>query len=445
MTHNQRSEPNLSRREREVAALVAEGLTNRQIGERLFISERTVDGHLEHVREKLAVNSRAQIAAWYVNRSRVEPASGDAPPAIQPRSLVTRPIVAIALLANLILATVAVGLWLARPTGPVITTVAGSTRGNLSLEGGFSGDTGQATGAQLSRPSDVALMGSTMYIADTDNARIRMIDAQGNITTLAGGGNQPFADGDNATSADIGPPIAVAAGPDGLPYFSNGGLLARINANRTLTSIPTGQITSVGGLCFAPDGSLYIADYFGDRVWVRRPNGVISVYAGTGDHGFWGDNSSALAAHLSYPAHIALDKGENLYIADEGNNRIRRVDKSTGVITTVAGSSDTYGYSGDGGPAVNARLSLPSGVAVADDGDVYIADTGNNRVRKVDAKTHVITTVAGFGPAGFGGDGAPAARAELYGPVALALTSTGNLYVVDLGNHRIREIVGIAA
>jgi DNA-binding CsgD family transcriptional regulator/sugar lactone lactonase YvrE len=445
MTLNQRSEPNLSRREREVAALVAEGLTNRQIGERLFISERTVDGHLEHVREKLAVNTRAQIAAWYVNQSRAELASVDAPPARQPRSLATRPFVAIALLANLIVATVAVGLWLVRPTGPVITTVAGSTRGDLILEGGFSGDSGQATGAQLSRPSDVGLFGTTIYIADTDNGRIRMVDAQGRISTLAGGGNQPFSDGDNATSADIGPPVAVAAGPDGLTYFSNGSLLARINANLTLTSIPTGQISSVGGLCFAPDGSLYIADYYGDRVWVMRPNREISVYAGTGEHGFWGDNSSALAAHLSYPDHIAVDKDGNLYIADEGNNRIRRVDKSTGVISTVAGSSDTYGYSGDGGPAIHARLSLPSGVAVADNGDVYIADTGNNRVRKVDAKTHVITTVAGVGSPGFSGDGSPATQAALYGPVALALTSTGNLYVVDLGNHRIREIAGIAA
>jgi adhesin/invasin len=201
----------------------------------------------------------------------------------------------------------------------------------------------------------------------------------------------------------------------------------------------------VGALCFAPDGSLYVADYRGDRVWLMRPSGELTVYAGTGEHGYWGDNSSALTAHLSYPNRLALDNAGNLYIADEGNNRIRRVDKLTGVITTVAGSSGTYGFSGDGGPAVDARLSLPEGVAVARNGDVYIADTGNNRVRKVDAKTHVITTVAGVGAAGFAGDGGPAEKAELYGPVALALTSSGDLYVVDVGNQRIRVIAGLAA
>ena len=445
MTLNQRLQPALSRREREVAALVAEGLTNKEIGARLFISERTVDGHLEHVREKLGVNSRAQIAAWFANQSRAE-ATPKVPVATEQRKpFPARPVIAVTALATLILATVAIGAWLLKPAQPIITTVAGSTVGSPDLEGGYSGDSGQATAAQLSRPSDVAVFGGSIYIADTDNLRIRMINSKGNIITLAGGGNMPPVDGINATSADIGAPLAVAADAGGRAYFSNGDLVARINANLTLTPIPTAHISSVGGLCFAPDGSLYIADYYGDRVWLLRQNGELSVYAGTGDHGYWGDNSSALTAHLSYPNRLALDKGGNLYIADEGNNRIRRVDKSTGVITTVAGSSDTYGYSGDGGPAVGARLSLPEGVAVAPNGDIYIADTGNNRVRKVDAKTHVITTVVGVGAAGFAGDGAPATQAELDGPVALALSPAGNLYVVDVGNHRVREIAGLAA
>lgn len=445
MTLNQRSQSTISRREREVAALVAEGLTNKEIGARLFISERTVDGHLEHVREKLGVNSRAQIAAWFANQSRA-----DAPPevavATERRKLFpARSVIAVTALASLILATAAIGAWLLKPAHPIITTVAGSTVGSPNLEGGLSGDTGQATAAQLSRPSDVALFGRYIFIADTDNLRIRLINEKGNIITLAGGGNMPPVDGINATSADIGAPLAVAVDPGGRAYFSNGGLLVRINANVRLTLIPTGRISSIGGLCFAPDGSLYIADYYGNRVWLLQPNGGLSVYAGTGDHGYLGNNSSALTAHLSYPNRLALDKMGNLYIADEGNNRIRRVDRSTGVITTVAGSSDTYGYSGDGGPAIAARLSLPEGVAVAPNGDIYIADTGNNRVRKVDAKTHVITTVVGVGTAGFAGDGAPATQAELDGPVALALSPRGDLYVVDVGNHRVREIAGLAA
>jgi trimeric autotransporter adhesin len=217
----------------------------------------------------------------------------------------------------------------------------------------------------------------------------------------------------------------------------------RINSNLTLHMIPSDPIAS-GGLCFAPDGSLYIADYYGDKVWLMRPNGAISVYAGTGEHGFSGDSGSALDARLSYPNRLALDKSGNLYIADEGNNRIRRVDHQSSVITTVAGSSDTYGYSGDGGPAVDAKLSLPEGLAVAGNGDIYIADTGNNRVRRVDARTHYISTVAGGPESGFAGDGGPATNATLYGPVALALTTSGDLYIVDLGNHRVRVIRDIA-
>jgi DNA-binding CsgD family transcriptional regulator/sugar lactone lactonase YvrE len=444
------SQPSLSRREREVVALVVEGLTNKEIAARLFISERTVDGHLEHVREKLGFNNRAQIAAWFVNQSRAE-ASVEVAPTGRRRSLPGRHVIAVIAVVTVVLATVAIGAWLLKPAEPIITTVAGSTTGSLSVEGGYSGDSGQATAAQLSRPSDVALSGDSIYIADTDNMRIRMVNAKGNIITLAGGGTKTLVDGANATSADIGNPQAVAIGPNGLAYFSNGDLLVRINANLTngvagltLTTIPTGQLSSVGALCFAPDGSLYIADYHGDRVWLMRPTGELSVYAGTGDHGYWGDNSSALTAHLSYPNRLALDSAGNLYIADEGNNRIRRVDKLTGVITTVAGSSDTYGFSGDGGPAMNARLNLPEGVAVARNGDVYIADTGNNRVRKVDAKTHVITTVAGVGAAGFAGDGGPAEKAEFDGPVALALTASGDLYVVDVGNHRVRVIWSLA-
>jgi adhesin/invasin len=139
-----------------------------------------------------------------------------------------------------------------------------------------------------------------------------------------------------------------------------------------------------------------------------------------------------------------LDSIGNLYIADTGNNRIRRVDVASRVITTVAGSSDMYGYGGDGGPAGRAQLSLPFGVAVASNGDLYIADTGNNRVRRVDARTHVMTTVAGTGRAGFAGDGAPAVAANLYGPSAVAVDSSGDLYIVESGNHCVRMIRGVA-
>ena len=437
--------PPLSRREREVAALVADGLTNREIGARLFISERTVDGHLEHIREKLAVNSRAQVAAWFV--SQAQPGAASPAPQLQVRpSERARTAIATAALVILLLATGAIALWLSAPNGPIITTVAGSTAASAALEGGYCCDDGPAKDARLSRPSDVAFAGGYLYIADSGNGRIRRVNAQGKIVTLTGGGPTPIDEGVNAYSAAIGSPVAVAVGPDGLTYFSTDGTVGRINGDSTLHLVPSDPISStgLGGMCFAPDGSLYIADYNGDRVWLRRPDGSLSVYVGTGDHGFSGEGSSALAAHLSYPNRLALDSNGNLFIADEGNNRIRRVDHQTNAITTVAGSSDTYGYSGDGGPATAARLSLPDGVAVAGNGDIYIADTGNNRVRRVDAQTNIITTVAGTGASGFSGDGGAAAQATLDGPVALALTPAGDLYIVDLGNHRIRLIKGVA-
>src|SRR5690242_10074062 len=135
------SQPSLSRREREVAALVVEGLTNKEIAARLFISERTVDGHLEHVREKLGVTSRAQIAAWFVNQSRAG-ASPEVTPARHRRSLPWRGVIAVGTAATLLLAAVAIGAWLLKPSEPIITTIAGSTTASLSVEGGYSGDTG---------------------------------------------------------------------------------------------------------------------------------------------------------------------------------------------------------------------------------------------------------------------------------------------------------------
>src|SRR5690242_6881375 len=130
------SQPLLSRREREVAALVVEGLTNKEIAARLFISERTVDGHLEHIREKLGVNNRAQIAAWFVNQSRAA-ASPDVPPAGSRRSVPGRRAITVVAVATLLLATVAIGAWLLKPAEPIIRTVAGSTTGSLSVEGGY--------------------------------------------------------------------------------------------------------------------------------------------------------------------------------------------------------------------------------------------------------------------------------------------------------------------
>lgn len=441
-------QPALSRREREVAALVAEGLTNRQIAGRLFISERTADGHLEHIREKLGMTSRAQIAAWFVAQSQAGTAIVAAPAVRRRRPDPVRIALAVATLAVVLLvAFVTVPRLLTPPalTGPVITTVAGSPQVPNGFRGGYSGDFGRATSAQLSTPEQVAL-GPTgfLYIADTGNQVIRQVDGQSIIRTLAGGGTSPIVDGGYGPTTGIGSVVSLAFSPDHVLYFANGRLIVRVDADYSLHKVPLGQIATPGGICFAPDGTLYIADTYEDQIWRRTADGRLSLFAGTGDHGFAGDLGAATGAQLRYPTSLALDAGGNLFFADTGNNRIRRVDAKSGVITTVAGSSDIYGYDGDGGHANRAHLSLPFGLALASNGDLYIADTGNNRVRRVDARTHVITTVAGTGRADFAGEGTPALGADLYGPFGVAVDGEGNLYVVDKGDHRVRMIRGVA-
>lgn len=435
--------PELSRREREVAALVAEGLTNREIGQRLFVSERTVDAHLEHVREKLALNNRTQVAAWFVAQSQAAVETISAP---RPRARwVTSHRLAVTLATIVVLLLGGLVLWTRQPTpaalsGPIITTVAGSRGGN-SVLGGDTGDHGLATSALLSSPWGIAVgPNGYLYIADSNRQVIRRVEPDGIITTIAGGGSTPLVDGDDALTTDIGNVSSVVVAPDGTVYFANGSFVGRIDSLLTIHIVPTGPMVSPSFLCFAPDGTLYISDTFGDEVWKRAPDGTLSVYAGDGMHGTAGDNGAATGAELSYPAGLARDLSGNVYIAEPGSNRIRQVTAASHVITTIAGSSDIYGFGGDGGPASEALLSLPHGVAVSSNGDVYIADTGNNRVRRVDARTHLITTVAGTGSSGFGGDGFAAVAADLYGPFGVALDTAGDLYIADSGNHRVRMV-----
>ena len=278
----------------------------------------------------------------------------------------------------------------------VISTVAGDrTRGR-----GYSGDGGAAVGAQLNSPSGVALDGAgNLYIGDHFNQRIRKVDAAGVISTVAGDGTYGYGgDGGPAVAAQLGNPADVAL--DGA-------------------------------------GNLYIVDGHNNRIRKVDAAGVITTVAGDGTRGFGGDGGPATAAYLDRPYGVALDGAGNLYIGDEGNERIRKVD-AAGVITTVAGDG-TRGFGGDGGPATAAQLSFPHGVAVDGAGNLYIADMFNQRIRKVDA-AGVISTVAGDGTWGYGGDGGAAVAAQLAGPTNVALDDAGNLYIADSGNDRIRRL-----
>lgn len=445
----------LSPREREVADLVAEGMTNREIAKRLFISERTVDGHLEHVREKLDVNTRAQIATWVVRQEAPSTVATPAEPIRLPalaRPLMVRPQIWVA--TALVLAVLAAGVGLLRltaPPGPTIKTVAGVTSLNSYPGGGYSGDTAPATHAQLSRPSDVVVASvGTIYVADYGNGVVRAISPAGTITSYTGDTNMRLAtEGDIAGDVSLGYPSNLAVGPEGNVYMLTdleGSLevwmVSPINVISRVVSLGPATTTDfvrtpLGGLVVAKDGTLYIADRAHNRVW-KFAGGRKSVFAGTGERGFSGDGGAAEAAKLYWPIGLALDLQGNLYIADTENNRIRKVD-THGTITTVVGDGNP-GDTGDGGPAAKARLSLPYGVAVAPDGTLVIADTGNNRLRLVTPSNQIVA-LAGTKDEGFSGDGFPAIAARLNSPAGVTFDRNGDLFVADTGNQRVREIL----
>ncbi len=278
------------------------------------------------------------------------------------------------------------------PDGTVVTVAGTGTSG-------FTPDGGPANQAQLDSPATtITDSDGNIYISDSGNQRIRKIGLDGTITTIAGTGTGGFSgDGGLATSAELNEP---------------------------------------NGLAIAADGSLYIADYANQRVRKITPDGVITTVAGTGDKGFSGDDGPATAAEFNNPNGLAIAADGTLYVSDLGNKRIRKIT-TDGTITTVAGNG-TYGFSGDGGPATDAGLRIPN-VAVGPDGSLYIADYGNQRIRRVGADG-VITTVVGNGTEGSTGDGGAATRAQLSSPTCTAVDGAGNLYITDDKNDRVRRV-----
>ncbi|MCP5197341.1 MAG: hypothetical protein H6974_11225 [Gammaproteobacteria bacterium] len=284
----------------------------------------------------------------------------------------------------------------------IITTVAG----NGAL--GFSGDGGPATQAGLYYPDDVAVgPDGSLYIADTYHHRIRRVGPDGIITTVAGNGASGFSgDGGPATQASLHGPAGIAV---------------------------------------APDGSLYIADSGNRRVRWVRPDGTITTVAGSGQNGYDDDGRPATQAKLSSIKGVAVGPDGSLYIADTYKNRVCRVGLD-GILTTVAGPSGYIwgsggaGLSGDGGPATQARFNLPWKITVGLDGSLYIADYGNHRIRRV-GPDGITTTVAGTRLIyGISGDGGPATQAALYHPQGVAVGPDDSLYLADSHNQRVRRI-----
>ncbi len=266
---------------------------------------------------------------------------------------------------------------------------------------GFTGDGGAANAANLAFPAGITLDSSgNLYIADTANSRVRKVDTNGIITTFAGTGDfGDFGDTNVATKAGMNRPY---------------------------------------GVVMDKAGNLYIADTYSDAIRkVAASTGIMSTFAGTME-GFGGDGGGATGALLDTPTAVVLDAAGNLYIADTNNHRIRKVG-TDGNISTFAGNGNAADF-GDGGPATSASLNGPEGLAIDNSGNIYVADTASHRVRKI-SPDGTITTVAGNGNGGFQGDGGPATEASLYYPKGLAVdASSGNLYIADWLNSRIRVV-----
>jgi hypothetical protein len=328
----------------------------------------------------------------------------------------------------------------------IIITVAGSG------ERGYSGDDGLATEARLAYPRGIAADSSgSLYIADSYNSRIRKVYPGGFITTVAGGGIM-MTDGGLATEARLFSPIGVAVDFSNNIYIVDQCRIRKVDTDGIITTVAgdtcgdsgdggpaiQAQLLDPSHVAVDAAGNLYIADTF--RVRKVDVNGIITTVAGDGQSGYSGDGGPATEASFMGVRGVALDVAGNLYIADQGNNRIRKVD-TNGIITTIAGSG-MQGYEGDGGPATEAKLYRPLSVAVDVSGNLYIADDGNNCIRKVE-KNGIITTIAGNGTEGYGGDNGPATLAQLRYPSGVATDVFGNLYIADRGNNRVRGVKDI--
>lgn len=435
----------------------------------------------------------------------------------------------------------------------IISTVAGTPPSSQYTYpvGGYSGDGGLATSAQLNSPVAVAVDSSgNLFIADEFNSAIRKVAAaNGNISTVAGnglcivlGGDGGVATGSSlcypwgiavdsvgdlfiadalsrirevvpaaappktqaatptfsvtagnyatpqsitisdatpgvsiyvtvdgstptTTSAgyslpiNVAAPVTIKAVATGPGYLTSAVTSARYNVTAFAPLITTvagsgipGFIATAGpalstmfsspkGIAFAKSGNLYVADTGNNVIWIiSSTSGTASIFAGTGTAGYTGDGGPATSAALRSPAGLAFDNAGNLYVADSGNNVVREIAASTGIVSTVAGGSTAYGFIGDGGPATSARLEVPAAVAFDGANNLYIADTYNRRIREVTASTGIITTVAGNGAATKSGDGGLATSAGLLTPDSLAVDLVGNIYFASSNGAVVRKV-----
>ncbi len=334
-----------------------------------------------------------------------------------------------------------------------ITTVAGTGKA------GYSGDGGPATQATFNFTGDDLFVDDSgvLYIADGGNNRIRKIDRSGMITTIAGNGVPGFSgDGGPATKASLNKPVSIDIDRAGNLYISDlrNNRIRKVDTAGIITTVAgTGkagysgdggpatdaELTGPGGIRSDDAGNLYVGDMDAHVIRKIDTAGIITTVAGTGAKGSMGDGGLAIKANLNNPQDLWFDRQGNLYICEGEGKRIRKVDAS-GNITTIAGGGPLVAaLEPDGGPAVKAVFAGPCGVCIDSEGNILIADTDGNRLRKVDG-AGLITTIAGIGRGGYSGDGGPAAEARLARPNSLRMAKDGTIYFLEFDNHVVRKL-----
>jgi DNA-binding beta-propeller fold protein YncE len=341
------------------------------------------------------------------------------------------------------------------PSSALIFTVVGTG------EAGYSGEGDPARRAGLNQPFDVALdRQGNLYFSEANNHCVRRVErGSGRITTVAGSGKAGYTgDGGPATQAQLNSPYGIA-----LDAANNLYIVDRLNACIRVVEAATGMIWTIAGtgqpgyggdggpanqaplqepndVVLDGKGRAFIADVRDHRVRVvELASGVITTFAGTGQEGSSGDGGPATRATLLGPRALAFDSTGDLYICLRNDHKVRKIDIRTGIIRPLAGTGER-GYTGDHGPALQATFNGPKEIAVDRQGNIFVVDTENHCIRRIEATSGLVTTVAGTGQAGGQGDGGPASAATLKRPHGACVDAEGNLYIGDSENHRVRYV-----